>query len=79
MKDAAGDSIGAAESSDEAAGAGGRGEGAGGRMGMTGARTGGGGGVRGRFPGPDLEAGVLGTGVLGSEFGTTLLMTLETH
>lgn len=43
---------------------------------MTGGRTGGGGGVRGRLPGPDLVAGVLGVGVLGSEFGTTLLMTL---
>ncbi|TNN82123.1 hypothetical protein EYF80_007769 [Liparis tanakae] len=45
-------------------------------MGTTGQSTGSGGGVRGRFPGPDLAAGVLGAGVLGSEFGTTLLITL---
>lgn len=78
MKDAAGESIGAGESNDEGAGAGGSGEGAGGRVGTTGQSTGVGGGVRGRFPGPDLAAGVLGAGVLGSEFGTTLLITLVT-
>ena len=47
-------------------------------MGTIGERIGGGGGVRGRFPGPDLAMGVLGVGVLGSEFGTTLLITLLT-
>lgn len=64
-------------SSDEGAGAGGSGEAGRGRVGTTGESMGGGGGVRGRFPGPDLAAGILGAGVLGSEFGTTLLMTLE--
>lgn len=43
---------------------------------MIGASIGGGGGVRGRFPGPDFAVGVLGVAVLGSEFGTTLLITL---
>lgn len=76
LRDAAGESIGAGESNDEGAGAGGSGEGGGGRIGTTGESIGGGGGVRGRFPGPDLVAGVLGVGVLGSEFGTTLLITL---
>lgn len=76
--EAAGGSIGAGESNDEGAGAGGSGEGGGGRMGTTGESMGGGGGVRGRFPGPDLAAGVLGVGVLVSEFGTTLLITLVT-
>lgn len=61
---------------DDGAGAIGAGGAGGGRGGTTGERIGGGGGVRGRFPGPDLAAGVLGTGVLGSEFGTTLLITL---
>lgn len=75
LKDAAKE-VGAGQSNDEGAGAGGSGEGGGGRVGMTGRRTGAGGGVRGRFPGPDLAAGVLGVGVLGSEFGTTLLITL---
>lgn len=76
MRDAAGESMGAGESNDEGTGAGGSGEAGGGRMGTIGVSTGGGGGVRGRFPGPDLAAGVLGVGVLGSEFGTTLLITL---
>lgn len=77
--EAAGESIGVGESNDDGAGAGGSGEGAGGIMGTTGVRIGGGGGVRGRFPGPDLAAGVLGAGILGSEFGTTLLITLGTE
>lgn len=68
-------SIGEGDSKDsEGRGIGGIGEGGGGRVG--GERIGTGGGVRGRFPGPDLAAGVLGAGVLGSEFGTTLLITL---
>jgi len=74
LEEAVGESRGAAGSSDDGAGAGG--EGGGGRVGTTGQSTGSGGGVRGRFPGPDLAAGVLGAGVLGSEFGTTLLITL---
>lgn len=61
---------------DGGGGGGGSGEAIGGRIGTTGGITGAGGGVRGRFPGPDLAAGVLGAGVLGSEFGTTLLITL---
>lgn len=77
MTEAAGGSIGGGEIKDtDGGGAGGRGEGADGSVGMTGGSIGGGGGVRGRLPGPDLVAGVLGAGVLGSEFGTTLLMTL---
>lgn len=56
--------------------AGGRGEAGGANEGMTGDSIGGGGGVRGRLPGPDLAAGALGTGVLTSAFGTTLLITL---
>lgn len=76
LRDAAGESIGAGIRSDGGAGGGGSGEGGGGKMGTTGERIGGCGGVRGRFPGPDLAAGVLGAGVLGSEFGTTLLITL---
>lgn len=68
--------MGAGESSDDGAGAGGSGEAGGGRVGTIGESIGGGGGVRGRFPGPDLAAGVLGAGILGSEFGTTLLITL---
>lgn len=71
-----GGSIGTGESNDKGAGAGGSGGAGGGRMGATGESIGGGGGVRGRFPGPDLAAGVLGVGVLGSEFETTLLITL---
>lgn len=78
MSEAEGESIEAGESNDEGAGAGGSGEGGGGRVGTTGERIGGGGGVRERFPGPDLAAGVLGAGILGSEFGTTLLITLGT-
>lgn len=70
--------MGAGGSNDEGAGGGGSGEAGGGRMGATGESTGGGGGVRGRFAGPDLAMGVLGVGVLGSEFGTTLLITLST-
>lgn len=77
MRDAAGDSIEAGESSDEGAGAGGSGEAGGGRMGTTGGSIGGGGGVRGRFPGPDLTVGVLGAGVFGSEFGTLLITLVE--
>lgn len=79
LREAAGESIGAGESKAEGAGAGGSGEALGGRVGTTGESIGGGGGVRGRFPGPDLAAGVLGAGVLGSEFGTTLLITLVMH
>lgn len=76
LREAAGESIGAGESRTEGAGAGGRGEAGGGRVGTTGESIGGGGGVRGRFPGPDLAARVLGAGILDSEFGTTLLITL---
>lgn len=71
-----GGSRGAGERSDEGGGAGGSGEGAGGRMGTTGDSMGGGWGIRGWFPGPDLVVGVLGVGVLASESGTTLLITL---
>lgn len=74
--DAGEGSIGAGGSNDEGGGTGGRGDGAGGIMGTTGRSIGGGGGVRGRLAGPDLVAGVLGVGVLVSEFGTTLLITL---
>lgn len=63
--------MGGGESSEEGGGAAGRGEGAGGRMGST---MGGGWAIRGWFPGPGLPRGVLG--VLTSESGTTLLMTL---
>lgn len=76
--DAGEGSIGAGGSNDEGGGTGGRGDGAGGKMGTTGESIGGGGGVRGRLAGPDLVAGVLGVGVLVSEFGTTLLITLVT-
>ena len=55
---------------------GGSSEAGGGREGTGGVIIGGGGGVRGRFPGPDFGIEILGTGVLGSEFGTTLLITL---
>lgn len=71
--------MGAMESKDEGAGARGSGGTGGGRVGMIGESIGGGGGVRGRFPGPDLATGVLGAGGLGSEFGTTLLITLVTN
>lgn len=74
LREAAGECIDGAESKAEGAGAGGSGEGGRGKVGME--TIGGGGGVRGRFPCPDLAAGVLGAGVLGSEFGTTLLITL---
>lgn len=71
--------MGAGGSSAEGGGTGGRGRGrGGGKTGTTGERMGGGGGVRGRLAGADLVAGVLGVGVLGSDVGTTLLMTLET-
>lgn len=70
--------MGAGGSSTEGGGAGGRGAEGGCKMGATGEGIGGGGGVRGRFAGADLVAGVLGVGVLDSDDGTTLLMTLET-
>lgn len=70
--------MGAGGSSTEGGGAGGRGAVGGCKMGATGEGIGGGGGVRGRFAGADLVAGVLGVGVLDSDDGTTLLMTLET-
>lgn len=77
---AAGECTDASESREEGAGATGKGATGGGRMVATGERIGGGGsggGVRGRLPGPDLATGVLGVGVLDSEFGTTLLITLQ--
>lgn len=78
LTEAVGGITGTGGSSAEGGGAGGRGAGGGGRTGATGERIGGGGGVRGRFAGADLLAGVLGVGVLVSDVGTTLLMTLET-
>lgn len=78
LTDAVGGITGAGGSNAEGGGAGGTGAGGGGKTGTTGERIGGGGGVRGRFAGADLVAGVLGVGVLVSDVGTTLLMTLET-
>lgn len=77
LTDAAGGITGAGGSSAEGGGVGGMGAGGGGKTGTTGDRIGGGGGVRGRLAGADLVAGVLGVGVLVSDDGTTLLMTLE--
>lgn len=77
LTDALGGIRGAGGSSAEGGGAGRTGAGGGGKTGATGERIGGGGGVRGRFAGADLAAGVLGVGVLASDDGTTLLMTLE--
>lgn len=71
--------MGAGESSDEGGGAAWSGGGAGGRMGTTGESMGGVWAIRGRFPGPDLATEVLGVGVLVSESGTTLLITLQTE
>lgn len=78
LTEAVGGITGAGGSSADGGGGGGTGAGGGGKTGATGERIGGGGGVRGRFAGVDLVAGVLGVGVLDSDVGTTLLMTLET-
>lgn len=77
LTEAVGGITGAGGSIADGGGVGWTGAGRGGKMGVTGVRIGGGGGVRGRFAGADLVAGVLGVGVLDSDVGTTLLMTLE--
>lgn len=77
LTEAEGGSIDGMQSKDEAVGGVARGGGAAaGRIGRAGGRIGAGGGVRGRFPGPDLAAGAFRVGVLVSELGTTLLITL---